>query len=93
MKKILVACGTDITPSTNVAKKVGSLCKEKGIACTTVQCTTKDVHSKVRTLRPDLIIGSLEHMEGFDVPVLPEDRFFKSMDQNSLDELLSVLGR
>lgn len=93
MKKILVACGTDLTPSTLVAKKVGTLCKEKGISCATVQCTTQELSSKVRTLRPDLIIGSLETMEDFDVPVLPEDRFLQSLEQNSLEELLSALGR
>lgn len=92
MKKILVACGTDLTPSTMVAKKVGSLCKEKGIACATVQCTAQELHSKVRTLRPDLIIGSLETMEGFDVPVLPDDPFLQGLEQHAFDELLSVLG-
>lgn len=73
-----------------VAKKVGSLCKEKGISCATVQCTLDEATSKARAMRPDVIIGSLESMKDFDVPVLAWDG---SESDDNLQELLSVLSK
>lgn len=93
MKKILVACGSEISPSTMVAKRVGTLCKEKGISCATVQCTSQEALSKARTLRPDLIIGSLDSMGELDVPVFPGEPFIQGMEGMDLEELFAVLGR
>lgn len=93
MKKILVACSSEISPSTTVAKKVGSLCKQKGISCATVQCTAQEAKSKVKTLRPDVIIGAMDFMEEFDVPVLSGDPFLDDVEsEKTMDQLMFVLG-
>jgi galactitol-specific phosphotransferase system IIB component len=92
MKKILVACGSEWGPSTKVAKKVGTLCKQNGISCATVQCTVQEVKSKARAMRPDVIIGFADLLEDFDVPVLSGLSLMDGSESNkTVDALLAVL--
>ncbi|MBF7095506.1 PTS sugar transporter subunit IIB [Alkalibacter sp. M17DMB] len=93
MKKILVACGTAMATSTIVAKKVGSLCKQQGIQCATVQCTADEAESKARSLRPDVIVGTCDLLENLGVPVINGQAFLTGVEsEKTMDELLAVLS-
>ncbi|MGN8912844.1 PTS sugar transporter subunit IIB [Anaerofustis butyriciformans] len=60
MKTILVACGTGIATSTVAAKKCEGICKEAGIQVKTVQCKAAEAASKVKVIKPDVIVGTTD---------------------------------
>ncbi|MFQ7076138.1 MAG: PTS galactitol transporter subunit IIB [Clostridia bacterium] len=61
MKTILVACGTGIATSTVAAKKCEGICKEAGIQVKTVQCKAAEAASKVKVIKPDVIVGTTDN--------------------------------
>lgn len=60
MKTILVACGTGIATSTVAAKKCEGICKEAGIQVKTVQCKAAEAASKVKVIKPDVIVATTD---------------------------------
>lgn len=60
MKTILVACGTGIATSTVAAKKCEGICKEAGVAVKTVQCKAAEAASKIKVIKPDVVVGTTD---------------------------------
>lgn len=87
-KKILVACGTAIATSTVVAKKIDKLCKEQGIECMLVQCKASEAKTKSNTLKPDVIVSTIELPEITDVPVINGRAFLTGVDLEPIIESL-----
>ncbi|MPW25220.1 PTS galactitol transporter subunit IIB [Alkalibaculum sp. M08DMB] len=91
-KKILVACGTAIATSTVVAKKIEKICKEQGIACMTVQCKATEALSKVKTLKPDVLVSTTQIIGDPGIPVINGRSFLTGVNhQATIDELLAAL--
>jgi len=93
-KKILVACGTAIATSTVVAKKIEKICKEQGIVCTTVQCKATEALSKVKTLKPDVLVSTTQITGDPGIPIINGRSFLTGVKlQETIDELMAILKK
>ena len=56
-KRVLVACGTSIATATHAAYAVLDLAKDAGIDIETAQCKAAEIHGKIQTYSPHIIIA------------------------------------
>jgi PTS system galactitol-specific IIB component len=87
-KRVLVACGTSIATATHAANAVKDLAKEAGIEVEIAQCKAAEIHGKIQTFSPDIIVAMTPVPNDLGVPVFKGVPFLSGI---GLDQLKSDL--
>ncbi|WP_239253619.1 PTS sugar transporter subunit IIB [Listeria ilorinensis] len=92
-KRVYVCCGSGIATSTVIAKKVKEVLEKNHIPYDLKQYTVQQISSKVRTLKPDIIISStMVSGDVLDVPVVLGRSFLTGIKkEETIEEILAVL--
>jgi PTS system galactitol-specific IIB component len=67
-KRVLVACGTSIATATHAANAVQDLAKDAGVDIETAQCKAAEIHGKIQTYSPHVIIAMTPVPDNLGVP-------------------------
>ncbi|MEJ2012684.1 MAG: PTS galactitol transporter subunit IIB [Anaerolineales bacterium] len=87
-KRVLVACGTSIATATVAASAVADMAKSAGIDVEVAQCKAAEIHGKIQTFSPHVIIAMTPVPSDLGVPVFNGVPFLSGI---GLDQLKSDL--
>ncbi len=84
-KRIYICCGTGIATSTVIARKLNEVLKQYKITADVSQYKLTEVASRVRAVKPDLVISATQIPGGMEnVPVLLGRAFLTGVNKQQL---------
>ncbi len=90
-KRILVACGTAVTTSAVVARKLEEELGKRSISVTTDQCKARDVPERASDF--DLVVSTTEVGEVPDTPVITTVSFLTGIGmEEELEHIVRILN-
>lgn len=94
-KRIYICCGTGIATSTVIARKLNEVLKQNQIMADVSQCKLTEIASRVRAVKPDLVISATQIPGGMgDVPVLLGRAFLTGVNKQQLvEDVLGILKK
>jgi PTS system galactitol-specific IIB component len=87
-KRVLVACGTSIATATVAAHAVSDIAKAEGLEVEVAQCKAAEIHGKIQTFSPNVIVAMTPVPSDLGVPVFNGVPFLSGI---GLDQLKSDL--
>jgi PTS system galactitol-specific IIB component len=88
-KRVLVACGTSIATATHAAHAVKDLAKDAGIDIEVAQCKAAEIHGKIQTFSPQVIIAMTPVPSDLGVPVFNGVPFLSGIGLDQLKKDLT----
>ena len=85
-KRVLIACGTAIATATVGANAVAELAKAAGFDVEVAQCKAAEIHGKIQTFSPDVIVAMTPVPSDLGIPVFSGVPFLSGI---GLDQLKS----
>ncbi len=83
-KRVLVACGTSIATATHAANSVKDTAKEAGLDVEVAQCKASEIHGKIQTFAPHVIVAMTPVPDNLGVPVFNGVPFLSGVGADKL---------